>query len=414
MESDFAGDIAAIQQIGAVPVILDVVCRMTGMGFAAVARVTEDRWIACSVRDDIGFGLKPGGELKVETTICDEIRNHREAVVIDCVASDEAYRSHPTPAQYGFQSYISMPIVLPGGRFFGTLCAIDPKPARLKTPEVIGTFKLFAELIGFHLDAIDRLAINHKSLMEERENSQLRERFIAVLSHDLLSPLTALDAEASALMRTRINDQGSQIVSTMKDTVRRMVMLVRDLRDFTRGRFGGGLPINRDGPKVLEPVLDQVVSEARAAGPRRLIEARFMLREPVYCDRPRIAQLLSNLLSNALDHGSDRSPVRVQGFVENGTLELSVSNSGDPIPEAVIPRLFDPFTRGTAGSNRQGLGLGLYIASEIARAHGGTLAASSSVEETRFTFRMPIRQAGADPKDSLNFAIRAKPHGKGD
>lgn len=71
---DLQQDLVAIAQIDVVPTVLDVVCRVTGMGFAAVARVTEDRWIACAVRDEIAFGLQPGGALKVETTICNEIR----------------------------------------------------------------------------------------------------------------------------------------------------------------------------------------------------------------------------------------------------------------------------------------------------------------------------------------------------
>src|SRR5580698_7095351 len=111
MADDFQADIAAVNRIEAVPTILEVVCRITGMRFAAVARVTEDRWIACSVRDEIAFGLVPGGELKVETTICDEIRNNRQAVVIDHVADNPVFSSHHTPAMYGFQSYISMPII---------------------------------------------------------------------------------------------------------------------------------------------------------------------------------------------------------------------------------------------------------------------------------------------------------------
>ena len=153
MANDFRADIEAIGRIPAVPTILDVVCRTTSMGFAAVARVTGDNWIACSVRDDIAFGLRPGDELRIETTICNEIRQHREPVVINNVAEDEVYCGHQIPAMYGFQSYISIPICLPDGSFFGTLCALDPKPHVLKTPEVIGMFKLFAELIAFHLDA---------------------------------------------------------------------------------------------------------------------------------------------------------------------------------------------------------------------------------------------------------------------
>ena len=155
--NDYAQDVAAIGSIGVVPTILEVMCRVTGMGFSAVARVTGDRWIACAVRDEIEFGLEPGGELKIETAICNEIREHGRVVAIDHVAEDERYCGHPTPEMYGFQSYISVPIRLPDGRFFGALCAIDPKPARVNRFETIGMFKLFADLIALHLDGQERL-----------------------------------------------------------------------------------------------------------------------------------------------------------------------------------------------------------------------------------------------------------------
>jgi GAF domain-containing protein len=126
LDAALTADIVSVSRIDAVASILEVVCRTTGMGFAAVARVTEEHWVACAVRDEIAFGLLPGGELSVKTTICDEIRASGKAVVIDHVAKDEKFQFHHTPAMYGFQSYISMPIFLPGGSFFGTLCAIDP------------------------------------------------------------------------------------------------------------------------------------------------------------------------------------------------------------------------------------------------------------------------------------------------
>ena len=131
MAQDLSADIERVSRIAAVPTILEVVCRTTGMGFAAVARVTEDRWIACGVLDETDFGLRPGGELKVETTICHEIQSSREPVIINNAAEDEVYRKHPAAALYGFQSYISVPIILADGSFFGTLCAIDRFPARL-------------------------------------------------------------------------------------------------------------------------------------------------------------------------------------------------------------------------------------------------------------------------------------------
>ena len=95
-------DIAAVASIDVVPTILAAVCRATGMGFAAVARVTDERWIACSVRDEINFGLLVGDELKLETTICHEIRKSEQLVVISNVSSDPTYRDHHTPALYGF------------------------------------------------------------------------------------------------------------------------------------------------------------------------------------------------------------------------------------------------------------------------------------------------------------------------
>jgi GAF domain-containing protein len=111
------------------------------MGFVAVARVTEGRWVACKVLDGINFGLKEGGELVVETTICHEIRATHEAVAIDDVAASP-YSGHHTPLQYGFQSYISVPIVQKDGSLFGTLCAIDPKPAKVNNKKTLTMFRL--------------------------------------------------------------------------------------------------------------------------------------------------------------------------------------------------------------------------------------------------------------------------------
>src|SRR6187551_2160196 len=144
-ESSLQDDMATVARIEVVPAILDVVCRITGMGFAAIARVTDSRWIACSVRDDIQFGLKSGSELKSETTLCNEIRQHGRLVAIDNVANDDTYRDHPTPEMYGFNSYVSMPIFLRNGVFFGTLCAFDPRPALVNTPEVLGILRAFSE-----------------------------------------------------------------------------------------------------------------------------------------------------------------------------------------------------------------------------------------------------------------------------
>ncbi len=386
----FDRDIAAIGRLEAVPTILDVICRTTGMGFAAIARVTDQRWIACSVRDDIAFGLKPGGELEIETTLCNEIRQHRTPIVIDEVGTDARYRDHHTPARYGFQSYISMPIVLPGGTFFGTLCAIDPRPARLQVPEVVDMFKLFAELIAVHLDVLNRIEASEAGLAGERESAALREQFIAVLGHDLRNPVAAIAAGMEALRREPMTAKGTRIVGLVQNSVSRMSDLINDVLDFARGRLGGGIPVMRRGGEPLGEQLEQVVAELRAAHPARKIDAAFDLPVPIDCDRSRICQLVSNLVGNALMHGRADRPVVIRAAVADGEFTLWVANAGDPIPPEAMERLFAPFSRGEVRPHQQGLGLGLYIASEIARGHGGRIAVSSTPEETRFTFRMPL------------------------
>jgi signal transduction histidine kinase len=408
MAHDFQADITAIAAIRAVPTILDVVCRVTGMGFAAVARVTEERWIACAAKDDIGFGLKPGGELKIETTICNIVRANGQPVVIDHVAESLAYRAHPIPALYGFQSYISVPIFLPSGEFFGTLCAIDPKPARVESPEIIDMFRLFADMIGHHIETGRKLQRTQQALIEERKTAELREMFIAVLGHDLRNPLAAISSGLRLMGRTPLNERATMVATMMQQSVTRMNELITNVMDFARGRLVGGLELKRDSAAPLEPVLQHVINELRITWPGRVLVEQIELNEPVNCDRSRVAQMFSNLLSNALTYGPPDQPIRIAAATADGQFTLSVSNAGPPIPADALADLFEPFQRGHHKGNRRGLGLGLHIASEIARAHGGTLSATSSPEQTCFTFTTPLHPALAEPAPEIS-AMQALP-----
>jgi signal transduction histidine kinase len=390
MSKAFEEDIAAVGSIKAIPTILDIVCRTTGMRFAAVARVTEDRWIACSVRDDINFGLKPGGELKVETTLCHEIRQSGEAVIIDHVADDAFYAGHHTPQIYGLQSYISMPIRLTDGTFFGTLCAIDPEPHRLNTPETVEMFVMFADVIGFHLSAVRQLNLAEANLLAEQNASALREQFIAVLGHDLRNPLASVSGGVRLLRKEAVSSRGAQILDMMHGSVVRMSGLIDNVLDFARGRLGGGITLAREAKVALEPILQQVVSELRIGVTARAIETDFKLPDPVNCDPSRFGQMVSNLLANALSHGAPEEHVRIHAATNRDELELWVANGGAPIPQETMERLFQPFFRREVQPSLQGLGLGLHIASEIAKAHGGAIEVVSTPQETRFTFRMPL------------------------
>ncbi|HEX2616707.1 MAG TPA: GAF domain-containing sensor histidine kinase [Flavobacteriales bacterium] len=382
-------DVDAIDRIPIIASLLEVVCHTTGMGFAAVARVTDEQWVACSVLDKIQFGLKPGGTLELGTTICNEIRQHHRAVVIDHVAEDPEFKDHHTPAQYGFQSYISFPIFRKNGAFFGTLCAIDPAPARLKEPGIMGMFTHFADLIAFHLQTVEDLD-RHKELLEqEQDMAAVRERFIAVLGHDLRNPLTALMNGSSLLLEGARSEEDRDLLRMMVRSSRRMADLVENLMDLTRSRNGAGIVVKRGADAPIGPALEQVLAEFRVNWPGRVVNSEVHVRDGVHADAARVAQLFSNILGNALLHGDPSEPVQVNARTDAGRFTLQVTNRGERIPEEAIADLFTPFYRGKEGDHKQGLGLGLYIASEIAHAHDGTLHVSSTNEATCVTFAMP-------------------------
>ena len=234
-------------------------------------------------------------------------------------------------------------------------------------------------------------SIAEGSLSDERMTSALREQFIAVLGHDLRNPLSAITTGIGFLGEiSPLNEKGTYLAETIKSSAARMGELIENVMDFARGRLGGGITLSRED-KVLEPVLRHVVDELRTGHPGREIVTEFDLPDRINCDPVRLSQLLSNLVGNALTHGQADGTVIVRARKVAEYFELSVSNEGPPIPAAALDRLFQPFTRDEVSPSLQGLGLGLYIASQIANAHGGELTAESTVEETRFTFRMPLQ-----------------------
>lgn len=224
----------------------------------------------------------------------------------------------------------------------------------------------------------------------EHETSVLREQFIAVLGHDLRNPLAALSAGIRLIGdKETLSPRGHLIVKEMSTSVARAAALTENVLDFARGRLGDGLTLD-PRPTHLLPVLEQVVAEVRAIWPDRHIITQFSIDEPINCDSGRMAQLASNLVANAVTHGAPGVPIDVEARSADGMFVLSVANAGAPIPLEARAQLFRPFFRGSVRRSQQGLGLGLFIVNEIAKAHGGTMDVTSSEDETRFTFSMPL------------------------
>ncbi|MBY5752999.1 PAS domain-containing sensor histidine kinase [Rhizobium leguminosarum] len=223
----------------------------------------------------------------------------------------------------------------------------------------------------------------------EQQTAELREEFIAVLGHDLRNPLASISAAARILRKEKQTDRAIKVLDLMQGSVVRMSALIDNVLDFARGRLGGGITLERRS-EHLEPLLRQVIEELRFSHLDRAIEVTIEFDGPIDCDSGRIGQLVSNLLGNALTHGAPDEPVRLSAATVDGKLELWIANGGAPISSEAMTGLFQPFFKGEAGTSQRGLGLGLHIASEIARAHGGTITVSSDDKETRFTFVMPL------------------------
>lgn len=383
-------DIAAVSRISAVPTILKVISETTGLRLALVARVTEDSWTACATLDRMNFGLNVGDQLDVATTLCKEVRDSRETIVIEHASQEPQFCNHPTPKMYGFESYFSAPIYRTNGQYFGTLCALDAQPARLRDEKTLSMIHLFAEMVSLQLTAEEEHTRDREALSDARSAAELREQFIAVLGHDLRSPLSSMVAGTSFLLETVEAPQQRKILERVQNSGQRMSRLINDVLDFARGRLGGGIPVTPQRIESVEDVIHPVVAEIAGAHPERTIRVAFQDPGPTCFDPARITQMMTNLVANAVQHSPPGEPVDVLVDAPNGLIRFAVTNQGKPIPAELLPKIFHPYIRGERNQASSGLGLGLYIVSEIARSHGGCVQVSSTQETgTTFTVTLP-------------------------
>ena len=218
---------------------------------------------------------------------------------------------------------------------------------------------------------------------------EAREQFIGILGHDLRNPLTAVMVGMDLLCG--IGEPYGSVVQRISRSARRMEVIIRDVLDFARGRLSGGIPV-RIGSCDIAKIGADVVNEIKQGHPSRDIAIEATGDLIGECDAARVEQVLSNLIGNAITHGAD--PIRVHLVDAGDEIVMMVHTRGATIPSAMIPRLFEPYSHGVrdrdARERAEGLGLGLYIVSEIVRAHGGTVAvASAEADGTTFTIRLP-------------------------
>ncbi|MFY0527954.1 PAS domain-containing sensor histidine kinase [Archangium gephyra] len=250
-------------------------------------------------------------------------------------------------------------------------------------------------------DETERLALEHQrdeSLERLRSTAEFRERFLGIVGHDLRNPLNAITLSARVLLVSEaLPERELKAVRRIASSADRMARMISELLDFTRSRLGGGMPVD---PCLadLSVICREALEELETSHPGARVSLRVLGQGLGEWDAGRLSQVVSNLVGNALQYSPEGAPIRVtvDGQTDHEVV-LSVHNEGAPIPEEVLPKLFEPFRRGTRehAHHGGGLGLGLYIVQQIILAHGGTLGAESLPGEgTTFTARLPRENPG--------------------
>src|ERR1700677_4530146 len=325
---DIACAVAATGRIDAVPTLLKVLCEMTGLRFAAVAGVEGGTWTAYAVRDGLSLGIQPGDELSFMASLGFDSRAARLPIVFAEAGMD------PSPCGQtlsSIKSFISVPIIIGSERHFCTLCALDSDPTSLREPRIVSMFNEFAALMASQLEQPSTPEREQSALLDERATNELREQFIAILGHDLRNPLHAVFAGGELLERRLTDPAQRMIASRIKVHARRMSSLINDVLDFARGRLGGGIGLELADVDNITEGLTSVIEELQVARPDRKILSRIDVNRSIPCDLGRLQQVASNLLGNALTHGSPGSPVKIFARTDEHDLVLEVWNAGVPI-----------------------------------------------------------------------------------
>lgn len=225
---------------------------------------------------------------------------------------------------------------------------------------------------------------------EAQDRALFAEQMVGIVSHDLRNPLAAIHMSAQLLARTPLTDLQRTTVDRIARSTGRATRLISELLDFTQARVGKGLSMRKD-TLDLHAVVSEAVTELALAFPERVLRHEPSGRAAVQADADRLVQVLGNLVGNAVSYGAPDRPITIATSGGDRVVQLAVHNEGPPIPADLVGRLFEPMVRGDANDvGGRGVGLGLYIVREIARAHGGTVHVRSGAGEgTRFVVELP-------------------------
>ncbi len=262
----------------------------------------------------------------------------------------------------------------------------------LSEPELVARIKGLVRMSNLHAS----LAEAERKL---RIEAVFRERFMGMLAHDLRQPLNTVILACEMLSQLQPSEQSAAVIGRQLRAAERMKRMVTDLLDFTRNRPESGVPLQRTWTDFAD-VAERSLSELRSAHPDHVLQLSVEGACTGHWDADRLAQILSNLIGNAVQHGEANTQVDVRLTGKSEAVELRVTNQGPGISEEILATLFQPFRPGrNIARSSGGLALGLYIVHQIVRAHGGTIAVESRDGATHFIAILP-REGGQKTSDS--------------
>jgi signal transduction histidine kinase len=355
--------------------------------------------------DTFARGIAPGAEMNTLA-----LRDHADAILLATVHDMRSSQSvpqraakargHPLDDGAGLNGASEMHAVGRLGSGFNLMEVVSEYRAlrasvlelwRLSAPEADD--RDVEDLTRFN-ESIDQ-SLTKAVCSYTKRVDQSRDLFLAILSHDLRNPLNSIAMSAALLAQlTKPNSESTQTASQISSSVSLMTRMISDLLDYTRTRLGAGMPVEA-APMDLGTLCQAVFSEYRSSFPDRLIRLESGGDLTGSWDSDRLRQMISNLLGNAVQHGAKDAPIDLRLSGGASGIVFMVHNGGPPISPGELPKIFEPLVRGSSAgrptANRPGsIGLGLYIAREIALSHGGSIDVTSTQEAgTLFTVRLP-------------------------
>ncbi|MDU4058201.1 MAG: GAF domain-containing protein [Pseudomonas oryzihabitans] len=372
-----------LTSLDSVAALLRVVCDISGLGVATVAEVTEQRWIACAVEDRIAFGLQPGAELDLESTLCNHVRSSHDAVIISDVTQNPTYCDHPAPGLYGWKSYLSVPVFRPNGTFFGTLCAFDPQPApRLEQRPVIDTLDGFARLLGELLAREEQRREASPGARGDLDLTPLREQLLVLLEEDLQRPLQALAAQDLPTSAAQAEPWQAE--------ARRLAERSAAAADFVRVRLGHGLPLKLNLVEGVNERLTNLLATLQARFPDQTLGSELPeLPAAVRLDLPRLLQAMGALLEWVASRNPAGGTLLLRGELDERCYRLAVESRTAVVDPGSLSQVFQPALTEATPEQPARLELSLYLAQEVARGHGGSLVARQENGRLRFILTLP-------------------------